>query len=208
MRSSFYNQLLRFGREEVALYRQSGESAIIPANVQKYIDEISKASEVFTRNQDFMRTARYLKTEFGIAMSVAQERVSDAINYFYINNRVRNKAWDYFFALEDLANQKKLALKTGDLKLAFEITKQQHAILTKTEDEQYDEEQLKMKPQLLSPDVSVERLGIAKFNLNELYSEASKKIGSWNIPKEEKERLRREAALNLGFTDAEIIEDE
>jgi hypothetical protein len=192
-RTNYYDRLISYGSKEIAHFKKTGQSDVIREMDQKYIEYISYAAQLFNRNQSVTYIAnKFCELFTEVDFNMAKKYIYDAINYFHLNHSVQNKAWDTFFALEELPKLKELALKKGNIELATQITIQQHKILTAHPDQPFTEEDLQMKPQLISPDVSLKRLGITQKSLKEMWIEGEKMIDTFDIEPEQKERIRNE----------------
>ena len=159
-------------------FRKTGKSKAITPEMQDYILQIDKAAELLRVESNITRCAkRLINTPAGkdLTFRAAQARVYDAINYFYINNTVKNAAWDMWYAdkLEDFARKcERIGLQERDgrlLKEARLAMQSAHEYRTKKDENAIDPKDLVIKDQLLSPDITSNRLGLEQFDLNELW---------------------------------------
>lgn len=192
------DKLLKIGSDQIKAFN-AGDDSALPDDLKLYTRQITRAADIYGRTMNINQAAKVLTIEFGIPHNTARDLVYDSVTYFHLRSHVRKKAWANFFAHEDLPKLKKLALAKGDIDLAFKITIEQFKILQTIEDESFSDEELEMRPQLISPDVTHERLGLKKESLHKLFSEATKLIRSFDISEEQKEELIKEATLNLGY---------
>jgi len=130
--------------------------------------------------------------------------VFDAINFFHLNNTVRNEAWDYYYAdrLEALGQKAEKTFDDAPAEVKFSGLIQEarrcyeraHALRTKRDENAVDPESLRPKDFLINPDVSPERLGLKKQSIKQLWSDTSAFIKKLELEEEEKERLLKESA--------------
>ena len=185
---------------EIGDFRKTGKSNIIPAEVQAYILQIDRAVEVYRFEGNITRAAKKLQSEFakeGICFNTARNRIYDAINIFHINSTVRNEAWDQYYAdkMEDLA---KLAIVLDDYGEARRCYMKAHEMRTKRDEAAYDPDKMKPIDEIVSPDVSFERLGLKDVNLKKLWVNTNKFIDKLDIKTAEKNKIKEEVAAVTG----------
>lgn len=193
--------------DEIAEYRRTGNSQIIPIELQKYITQLDRAVELFRVNGNISTVAKTIMAEFAndkLSFNTARNRVYDAINMFYLNNTVKNLAWDMYYAdkFEDLA---RVALAADNITEARRCFEKARELKTKHDESAYDPEKLRPAIILVGPDYNNERLGIGKYNKKELWPELQQLIK--NVPdigEEDKTRLLNETALELGIDTIDI----
>lgn len=100
--------------EVLQQFRKTRKSMAIPEYLQRYILHLDKAAELFNTKGNINEICRELITAFpddGLSFTTAKRRVYDAINFFHLNNTVRNEAWDMYYAdrLEALGRKAELA---------------------------------------------------------------------------------------------------
>lgn len=206
------NRLIEIGEDEIQLFRTSGQSSIIPFEVQRYILHIERAAELFPRIQNVTIIAKRLMSEFPsdkMALITARTRVYDSINYFHLNNSVRNEAWDNYYAFEMYPKLFLLALKKQDIDLAFKIQSKIHETLTKRDKSQFGIEELNMRPILINPDIPLERLGIQAKDLREIWRNASTMFDKLGLEDADKTRLKLELSRELNIEEEfnKIVDD-
>ena len=198
--------------ETLKEFRKTGVSKYIPEDLQRYIIHIDRAIELIRFDGNVSRVAGKLITEFpldNLNSSTARSRIYDAINLFHVNSTVKNIAWDNYYAdkMEDLA---KLSIAADDITEARRCYERAHAFRTNRNENDYDPDKFSPKEQIISPDVTVKRLGITEQNLNSMWQKAQKFIHEIPIEAKEKMRLLNEASLNVDLpidTDYEDISD-
>lgn len=206
-RPGIATRFLDYTSEEIQRYRVSGESEIIAVEDQALIDQISSASQLFVRNQNVSSCAHKLMEQYPeLKLSAAKQRVYQSVEFFHINVEVSNKAWDNHFASVEYPKLRELALKKGDLELAFKITAKIHEVRTKYDDDSIPEELLELRPTLISPEFNLDRLGIEPRTLKSMFNDSIEMINGFPITKDEKVRLKTELSSELNIEDVDIID--
>ena len=192
-------------------YRATGESQILDNPTKNYIDEVGYAAQLIHRSsKSIIAIAKNILQMFpsnGLTLASAKNRVYDAINYFHLNNNVKNEAWDNYFALEHFPKLIELALTQKNTELAFKIMIKQHEILTRHDEDLYDPLELIMKPQIISPELGLDRIGTVEMDLRKLYEKTRNLVGKFEISEDEKKRILTETANELNIQDADIIDE-
>ena len=189
-------------------FRKNGESSAISSELQAYIIHLDRAIEIFRFEGNISRAAKQLMNEHPndiLTYKTAYRRISDAINYFHLNNTVKNEAWNNFYAdkMEDLA---KLAIKMNNITEARRCFEKAKAFRTDKDENAIDPDKLKLKDHLINPDIDPERLGLTNVNLKNLWIKAEEFIDKLDLEPQEKERLKKEASEATN-ADHEQIED-
>jgi hypothetical protein len=203
--------------EVLKQFRDTKVSHAIPEHLQRYILHLDKAAELFNIKGNITEICKGLIEAFPndeLQFRTAQTRVYDAINYFHLNNTVRNEAWDHYYAdrLEALGKKAENAYDAdpdkfaGNIQEARRCYERAHALRTKKDENAVDPELLKPKDFLINPDISPERLGLKKQNLKQLWSETASFIKKLELEEEEKDRILEEAA-NVIDVDYEDVRD-
>lgn len=205
-----YQELAILDKEIVRDFLLTGQSNAISTDLQRYILHVNRVIEIHNVDGNISRCARKLQESFPddkLNVHTARARVYDAINIFHLNNTVRNQAWDNYYAdkIDDLA---KIAIAEGKYKEALACFSKARELRTNKDEAAFTPEQLAMKPQLLSPDIKLDRLNIKPFNKKKLWAEGLDFIDKMPLEREEKEKLQKEFEDTIGVTDAEIEENE
>ena len=194
--------------EEIVALRQSGRSDIIPYELQQYILQLDRSVELYRVDGNISRVAKKLIEEFphlDQSLSTARSRIYDAINLFYLNNTVKNLAWNMYYAdkFEDLA---KLALAADNITEARRCFDKAHQLKTAHDEAAYDPDKLKPVEVLVGPEYGHERLGITKHNKKTLWKDIVDFIDDpeKNYSEEDKLRLKNEAALAIGIETIDV----
>lgn len=193
------SDLEKLPSEIVQDFRKTGISEGIPAHIQSYILQLDRSVEIYRYESNISRASRKLMEDFpNLSFTIARTRMYDAINYFHLNNSVKNEAWDQVYAdrLDDAA---KVALKLQNIAEYRRCILKAHELRTKRDENAIDPEDLKIKDQVISPDISPERLGLKKHSLKDLWVESAEIIEELDIDEKEKEELKREASKAIGI---------
>lgn len=201
-----FKDLQKLKPEIITQFRNTGTSVAISKPLQVYIQQLDKATEIYQYEHNITRAARQLQNEFPeLALNTCRKRLYDAINYFHLNNSVKEEAWYMYYAdrFEDLA---KAQIAADNLDGAAKCMEKAADFRAKASRVELDPEDLKIKDFIISPDVSNERLGIPDFDLHDLWNESVDLIKKFKIDRKEKNRIQEEAALTLNIPES-MIED-
>ncbi|MBI9052469.1 MAG: hypothetical protein JEY96_01545 [Bacteroidales bacterium] len=204
------DKLEKLDPDIIADFRKRKESSAIALPLQQFIIHLDRAAELHNLYGNVTKVAKDLVTEFPdeITFQTARQRVYDAINYFHLNNNVKNQAWDNYYAdkQEDLA---RIAIADGNYTTAFKALDKAHYYRTKKDESAIDLELLSPPVFLITPDITVEGLGFGRKDLRKISKKASdgmyeQFIEQMPINKEEKEALKKDA--NITDVDHEEID--
>jgi len=148
--------------ELIQQFRQTRVSKSIPEYLQRYILHLDKASELFNLKGNITDICKELQLAFpedDLSFSTAKNRVFNAINFFHLNNTVRNEAWDHYYAdrLEALGKKAEDAYDadpakfSGNIQEARRCYERAHALRTKKDENAVDPELLRPKEFLMNP---------------------------------------------------------
>jgi len=198
-------------------FLKKGESDAIAEDLQRYIVLIDKVPELLRRYPAVSRCARELTLrypDFGLAFNTAREIIWDAINYFHLNSTVKNVSWNNYYAdkLEMLSN---IAIASQNFGVARRCITDAAKLRHNPNENDIDTSKLRPVVHVLSNAVTPKMLGIrGDYNLKTLwnerrkkYDEAEKFIDGLDVNSDEKEKLKKEAALAFNMTEAEESDD-
>jgi len=188
----------------------------IPENVQRFILAIDEVPEYHRRYPNISKCCRVLMDKFPDKFThfkYAQEIVYASINFFHLNNTVKNAAWDMYYAdkMEDYAQA---AILIGNIDLAMKCSDKAHEYRTSRDESAIDGGKLAPNTYILSPDITPALIGLrGDIDLKTLwkkkrqvFDDATKFISGLDIRDEQKGDLIKEAAENLNFGDADYEE--
>ena len=198
-------------------YLDKGVSKGIPLGVQKLIDVIDKVPDLHRRFQSVSRTAREmtrLYKDIDISFAHARTLVYKAINYFHLNNEVKNEAWDNYYAdkMDELGG---IAAKMGNITEARRCFEKARLFRTNKDENAIDPEKLKPVVHVISPMVTPKMLGVSDeidmrtlwVKKKETFNDAEKFINGLEIKDSQKAKILKDAAENLNIEDAEYTEE-
>lgn len=197
-RKSFGENLLDYSSDEILNYKQTGESSVITTEDQIKIDQMSYAAQLYSYNQSMNYCSIKLRQQFPeISRRKSIQILYDSIEFFHLNNTVNSRAWENFFLQEELPKLKSLALIKGDVDLAFKITQEMMKTIIKYDDTSIPEELLQQRTVLVSPEFSLDRLGVETMSLNDIMKEGAEIIDDFEISESDKERMTSELSKEL-----------
>lgn len=188
-------------------FRETHESKGISHDLQRYILHLDKAIELFKFEGNITRAANELREEFpddNLTYLQARKRVGDAINYFNLSNKVKNAAWDQYYA-DKFENLAKIAIASDNLTEARRNYEKAHHFRT-IRNEDGEEGGEKQIVHVLSPDISLLKMIGTEFNLKKLWTDVSEFVDNIPVNEKERERLKNEAAENLQYEDVDYEE--
>jgi hypothetical protein len=201
----------------VRAFLSTGKSEAIPEELQRYILILDRVPELQRRYPSITRCARELMKlhpHFNLAFHTAREIIYDAMNYFHLNSTVRNEAWNNYYAdrAEELHH---ICVKMGNLKTAGVYLKLAKEWRHNPNENSLNGKKIGPVLHVLSPAVTPQMLGISgKYSLKTISSESLKKfkeaeafINKLDINSDEKDRLRKEAALSYNIEDIDPEDD-
>jgi hypothetical protein len=181
--------------------RDAGACGIAPA-LADYILQVNFASNLNKKYSSITECARKLQQEYPLlSIHTCRQRVYDAINYFNCDCNVTSEAWNNYFADQMLLlrDVNLVAHNFKEARLCMQSARQYRIEASATV---IDPRLKQFKPQLVSPDVELERMGIKRDGLLSAYRKALSIIDKRDIPDTEKSRLVRELENELNISDA------
>lgn len=194
--------------EIIEHFRKTGDASGMSDDIKKYIIQLDRAIEIVKYEGNITQAAKQLKSEYPtelFSIETAKRRIYSAINYFHLNNTVKNEAWNNYYA-DKMENLAKLAIVMNNITEARRCFEKAKAFRTDKDENVIDPDKLKLKDFLISPDVDPERLGLTEVSLKNLWVNAEEFINKLDLDPKEKERLLKEAAEATN-ADHEQIED-
>jgi len=176
----------------------------IPPALAEYILQVNEASNLLRRNPSITECARVLQKSYPIlSISTCKARIYDAINYFNADCSVTSEAWNMFHAdtamrlmeVALVAHNFTEARKNNEDALAWRLKASANAI---------NPDRIKFKPQIVSADMELERMGIKKKGILIAYERGKNIIAARDISSNDKERLKGELTRELGIEDADF----
>lgn len=171
----------------------------IPEEIANYILQLNSAQIIYKENRSISEAAIKLQKEYPkLSLSTCRQRIYDSINFLNTTSTVTAESWNLYFADE--------MMKLHDLNIISKDFKEARLCLEKARDFRIeaaaniiDPERIKFRPQIVSPDIEIERMGVKKQGLLQAYKKAMKLIDQRDIPEVEKKRLKSEVERELNI---------
>ena len=171
----------------------------IPAEIAEYILQITSAQLVHKTNRSISAAALELQKEYPkLSISTCRQRIYDSINFLNTTSTVTPEAWNLYFA-DEMMKLHDLNIISRDLKEARLCIEKAREYRIEAAANIIDPERVKFKPQIVSPDIEIERMGIKKQGLLSAYKKAMSLIDQRDIPEAEKQRLKGEVERELNI---------
>lgn len=180
----------------------------IPKAVADYIIELNDATNIHKKYGAITEASRRLhELHPALSLSLCKQRIYDSINYLHSDMSVTASAWNMYFA-DEMFKLRDLNILKRDFKearLNLERAREYRIAASKNI---VDPNRVKFKPQIVSPDVELDRMGIKSGGLLKAWTRLNKIINDRDISEPEKERLRKEMGteLNIHTVDYESVE--
>ena len=191
-------ELDKINIEIIQDFRKTKKSKGIPGYLQLYIIQLDKAAEIWDSETSIRKAAVELQINFPeLSFETCRNRISDAINYFHLNNTVKEEAWDNYFADKMMAFSKKCE-DAKDYQQARLAMLNAHSFRKAAAAININPNDFKPHNYYLSPDTTPERLGLKESDLKVLWPESKKFINELPIDSKHKKQIINEAAESLG----------
>lgn len=198
---------LPLGVLEAFLQDRSAEKYGIPPAIADYILQINAAQLIHKKNASIAEAAIKLQKEFpNLAISTCRSRIYDSINFFNTASTVTADAWNLYFA-DEMMKLRDLNIINQDFKEARICVEKAKEYRLEAASGLVDPDRIKFKPQIVSPDLELERMGIQKKGLLASYKKAIKIIEERDIPEAEKSRIKGEVDRELNIQTIEVDAD-
>lgn len=175
----------------------------IPQELADYILQVNEASNLHRRYQSITECAKRLQKVYPkISIATCKSRIYDAINYFNSDCSVTSEAWNNYFAdqMMKLAEVNLVAHEMREVRVCFEKAR---AYRIAASANAINPDRIRFRPQIVSADMELSRMGIKKKGLLDAYRKAVKLIENRDISLSDKERLKTELETELGITEAD-----
>ena len=201
-----------FPVEEIQSFLSSRVSTTIPEDIQQYILLLNSASSIIHHvGTNLKKASDALMTEFPeLTRAQARGIYYDALEFFYMDEAVSARAWEMSYE-DEFERVKGVAIGQEQCMTAFKCLEKAHELRTKRRESM----DYNWTPPifLISTTVKPESLGyksqklmeIAKRNEDKEYREM---IMSLETTASEKERLLREAGIEIVFDEQSIDDHE
>lgn len=185
--------------ETVRDFRAKHESALIPADLQRYILQMDTVARLtHTNDFSFRKAVDQLCLEFpDLTPAAARSIYYDALDFFYFDDRLSATTWDAVYA-EQMEALKRLAISANRLETAYKCIVKAHEYRTM----QRESTEVDWKPPVFVININVkpEDLGFKSQKLMDIARrnedrEFQGMIDSLPIPDADKRRLMDDAGI-------------
>jgi len=173
----------------------------IPQKLAEYILQINKASNLNKEYHSISECARQLQKSYPeLSIHTCKSRIYDAITYLNQGCTVTSESWLLYYAdkFMELFEVNKNEKDFTEARLCLERSCEHRIRATANI---IDPERLKFKPQLVSPDMELSRMGIKKQGILKGYRKALTIIDNIDATDMEKKRMIEEVERELNVSD-------
>jgi len=198
-------QLQKLPPETVEQFLESRdpESLGIPQRLSEYILQINEASNLNKKYHSVSECAKKLKESFPVlSIYTCKSRIYDAINYLNNNCSVTSDSWLLYYA-DMFMNLFEVCLLAHNYQEAGRCLQKSCDYRIKASSNVIDPERIKFKPQIVSPDIVLERMFIKEKGVLSAFRQALSFVETVDINDTEKQRIINEAKQELNITDVE-----
>lgn len=175
----------------------------IPQVLADYILQINEASNLHRTNHSITECAKKLRQSYPeLSIHTCKSRIYDAINYLNSDCTVTSEAWYLYYA--------DMFMKLFEVNLVAHNFREARTCLMKSCDYRIkasanaiDPDRIKFKPQIVSPDIELERMGVKRKGLLEARRRAFEIISKQDFSESERTRLLNEVDKELNIEDTE-----
>ena len=186
---------------EQFLASRNPEALDIPPKLAEYILQINEASNLNKQYRTISECAEQLKKSFPeLSIHTCKSRIYDAIAYLHQGCAVTSDAWLLYYAdmLMNLYEENLKEKKFKEARLCIEKSCEYYIRATANI---IDPERLKFKPQIVSADMELMRMGVKKQGLLNSYKKALSIIDTLDVTDMEKQRMIDEVERELNVKD-------
>ena len=192
---------------ELVLKGKDPEKVGIPKQVGDYIWQLNDAMILFKNHRTIIGCAQELQEKYpNLSISTCKQRIYDSINYFNRDSTVTKEAWNNYFAdqMQKLADLNIEARNFKEARVCMEKCREYRIAASEGI---IDPNLKKFRPQIVSADMELERMGVKKQGLLGAYRKALSIIESRDLPELERNRLIEEVENELNISDVEYAND-
>lgn len=182
--------------------RDAKSCGIAPA-LADYILQVNFASNLHKKYASITECARKLQQEYpDLSIHTCRQRIYDAVNYFNCDCNVTSEAWNNYFA-DQMMLLRDVNLIAHNFKEARLCMQEARKYRIEASSNIIDPRLKEFKPQIVSPDLEIQRMGVKGQGLLKAYNQAKEIIMKRDIPESEKKRLVEEVERELNISEAE-----
>jgi hypothetical protein len=181
----------------------------IPKKLADYILQLNDAANLHRLHRSMAECARQLQHLYpDISIHTCKSRIYDAINYLNDESSVTAEAWQLYYA-DMFMKLFEVNLVSHNFREARQCLQYACEYRIKASANAIDPDRIKFKPQIVSPDIELERMGIKRNGVLDAYRKALTIISKQDATDSEKRRQIDEIVceLNIKDIDCEEIND-
>ena len=203
--------LKKLSPEVVEQFLESREPELfnIPKKLAEYILQLNDAATLHKRYHSISECAKQLQQRYPeISVHTCKSRIYDAINYLNDECSVTAEAWLLYYA-DMFMKMFEVNLVAHNFREARTCLQRSCEYRIKASANAIDPDRIKFKPQIVSPDIELERMGIKKSGIIDAYKKAQNIISKQDATDKDKQRQLDEVIqeLNIKDVDYEEIKD-
>jgi len=185
------------------LATRDAEALEIPEKLADYILQINEASNLSKKYHSITECAIKLHESFPqLSVHTCKSRIYDAINYLNDNCSVTSDAWLLYYA-DMFMKLFEVCLVAHNYQEAGRCLQKSCEYRIKATANAIDPQRIKFKPQIVSPDIVLERMFIKEKGVLTSFKQALSFMETVDINDVEKQRIINEAKQELNITDVE-----
>jgi hypothetical protein len=200
--------LQKFSPEEIEqfLVSRDPKSLDIPPKLAEYILQINAASNLLKEHKYISECAKQLQELYPkLSIPTCKSRIYDSIKYFNHASNVTSDEWNRYFADQMMELYQK-NMDGGDFREARLCLEKALEYNLAASAGAINPDRIKFKPQIVSPDIELERMGVKKKGLMNAYFKGAEIINSSDANETEKLRLFGELKQELNVQDIDYEE--
>jgi hypothetical protein len=181
----------------------------IPKKLADYILQLNDAAILHKRYHSISECAKQLQERYPeLSIHTSKSRIYDAINYLNDECSVTAESWLLYYA-DMFMKMFEVNLVAHNFREARICLKSACEYRIRASANAIDPDRIKFKPQIVSPDIELERMGVKKSGLLGAYRKALDIISRQDATDKEKQRQIDEVIqeLNIKDIDYEEIKD-
>ncbi len=178
----------------------------IPHALAEYILQINEASNLHRTTHSITECAKKLQLSYPeLSIHTCKSRIYDALNYLNSDCNVTSEAWLIYYA-DMLMKLFEVNLVAHNLREARNCLLRSCEYRIRASANAIDPDRIKFKPQIVSPDIELERMGVKRSGILNAYRKALSIISKQDTTDSEKQRQVDEVVRELNIKDVDYEE--
>jgi hypothetical protein len=203
--------LKKLSPEKIEVFRKTLDATAvgISPKLAEYILQLDTAAALYEKYRVISECARHLQEKYPeLSIHTCKSRIYDSINYLNDECSVTAESWLLYYA-DMFMKMFEVNLVAHNFREARTCLQRSCEYRIKASANAIDPDRIKFKPQIVSPDIELERMGVKKSGLLSAYKKALNIISKQDATDKEKQRQIDEVIqeLNIKDIDYEEIKD-